>query len=484
MTEDLRGKRAVVMGLGLFSGGVEATRWLVARGARVLVTDLRGERELAPSIRALEGLPVEYRLGGHEPADFESADLVLVSPAVSPDHALLRAAAARGARLETETNLFLRACPARVTMVTGSNGKSTTASILGAALAAAGRKVHVGGNIGRSLVNRAGEMVPGDEVVLEISSFQLEWTGREGLRPAVGVVTNVTPNHLDRHGTFEAYRAAKAEVLPPAGEGRAAVLSHDDAGARSLGEAARCRVVRTALEGLPPGESVAWEGERLVARLGGAPGDPGEGGAEVLARADVRLRGTFNLRNVASAAAAALVLGVPAEAVRTAVRSFRGLPHRLEACGEVDGVLCVNDSKATTPEAALLALASFDRPLVAIAGGYDKKVDLGPLARGLAARARAVVLLGDTAERLAGLLGEAAAPDRPGPEVRRVGGIEEAVDAGLASARPGDVLLLSPGHASYGMFVNYEERGDRFRSAVRRRAAAAGGPDEWGCPPG
>ncbi len=455
---DLRGRRAVVMGLGLFSGGVEAARWLAARGASVTVTDLKDAAALAPSVKALEGLPVALHLGGHDPADFDAADLVVASPAVPRDHPLLARAAARGAALETEVGMFLRACPARVTAVTGSNGKSTTAALAAAMIGASGRTVHLGGNIGRALLNRAGEMVPGDEVVLEISSFQLEWTGPAGLRPAVGVVTNVTPNHLDRHGTFEAYLEAKAAVLPPAGEGRAAVLARDDPGARSLADRARCRVVWTALGEDPPGESLGWRGDRLLARLGGRE-------EELLRRSDVGLRGVFNLRNVASAAAAALLAGVAAAAVREGCRGFRGLPHRLEPCGTAGGVACVNDSKATTPEASLRALAVFDTPLVVIAGGVDKKLDLATFARALASRCRGVVLMGDTAGHLESLLraeGFSA--------VARASSMEEAVDRGLALARPGDTLLLSPGHASYGMFVNYEERGDRFREEVRMRA--------------
>ncbi|MCK6481847.1 MAG: UDP-N-acetylmuramoyl-L-alanine--D-glutamate ligase, partial [Planctomycetes bacterium] len=453
-----RGRRAVVMGLGLFSGGVEAARWLAARGARVLVTDEKDAAALAPSVKALEGLPLEWRLGGHDPADFDGAALVVASPAVPRDHPLLARAAAGGAALETEVGLFLRACPARVTAVTGSNGKSTTAALAAAMIGAAGRTVHLGGNIGRALVNRAEAMAPGDEVVLEISSFQLEWTGPAGLFPRVGLVTNVTPNHLDRHGTFEAYLGAKAAVLPPGGEGRAAILAHDDEGARSLAGRARCRVVWTALEGTPPGESVAWRGETLAARLGGRE-------EAILRRGDVPLRGRFNLRNAASAAAAALLAGAPAEAVREACRSFRGLPHRLEDCGDARGVLCVNDSKATTPEAALRGLGAFEgRPVVMIAGGYDKKVDLAPFAAEMARRCAGVVLLGATADLLEGMLRGAGLA-----AVARASSMEEAVERGLALSPAGGVLLLSPGHASYGMFTNYEERGDRFRAAVASR---------------
>ena len=452
------GKRAVVMGLGLFSGGVEAARWLCARGARVVVTDMKDAAALAPSVKALEGRPVEWRRGGHDPADFDGADLVVASPAVPREHPLLARAAAAGAVLETEATLFLRSCPARVSMITGSNGKSTTAALAASMIAAAGRTVHLGGNIGRALLNAAASMAPSDEVVFEISSFQLEWTGPAGLAPAIGLVTNVTPNHLDRHGTFEAYLEAKAAVLPPAGEGRAAVLAADDPGALSLAGRVRCRLVLTAVDGDPPGECGAWREGRLAARLGGVE-------TAVLRREDVPLRGEFNLRNAASAAAVALLAGVPPEAVREGCRSFRGLPHRLEDCGEAGGVLCVNDSKATTPEAALRGLGAFGgRPVVMIAGGFDKKVDLAPFAAGMARRCAGVVLVGATADLLEGMLRREGL-DR----IARAASMEEAVERGLALAPAGGALLLSPGHASYGMFTNYEERGDRFREAVGRR---------------
>jgi UDP-N-acetylmuramoylalanine--D-glutamate ligase len=469
--EDLRGRRAVVLGLGLFSGGVETVRWLAARGARILVTDTKDADALAPSIRALEGLPVEYRLGGHDPADFEGADLVVVSPGVPMDHPLVRLAEERGAAVDTEVDLFLRACPARVLAVTGSNGKSTTSALAAAMLRAAGLRTHLGGNIGRALVNEAASMAPGDLVVLEVSSFQLEWTRRAGLHPDLGAVTNVTPNHLDRHGTFEAYLEAKSAVIPPPGEGRALVASRDDGGARTLGGRAACRVVWTALEGGAPGESVAWDGVRLVARLGGSE-------REILRREDVPLRGEFNLRNAATASALALLGGASPEAVREGCRGFRGLPHRLEPCGEAGGILCVNDSKATTPEAAERALAAFEgRPLVAIAGGYDKHLDLAPFAASLARRCAAVVLLGETAGLLEPLLRAAG-----GARAERVRDLPEAVERGLALCPPGGVLLLSPGHASYGMFSNYEERGDRFRDLVRARGASGAGPSSGFAP--
>jgi UDP-N-acetylmuramoylalanine--D-glutamate ligase len=459
---DVSGKRCVVMGLGLFSGGVEAVRWLAARGARILVTDLRDAEVLAPSMEALRDLDVEWRMGEHREDDFRSAEVVVVNPGVPVGHPLLSLAAEAGAVLETETNLFLRTCPAQVVAVTGSNGKSTTASLLAAMLDAAGKTVHLGGNIGRSLLNVAPEMDPGDVAVLEISSFQLEWTLRAGLRPHHAVLTNVMLNHLDRHGSFEAYLRAKAGVTP--GSGGVLVVGDDDDGARRVAEDAACRVVRTSLRSDPGGDACWWAGDRLMDRRSN-----GEN-VTVMQASDIRLRGSFNRANVACAAAMARELGATTESVAEGCRGFPGLPHRLEDCGEVGGVRCVNDSKATTPDAAALALGAFEENLVVIAGGSDKGADLAPFGRTLAARARAVVLIGHTAPELREAIQRA---ETGTPDLHDADSMEAAVGTGLEAAAAGDVLLLSPGHASFGMFRNYEERGDRFREAVRRRAASA-----------
>lgn len=447
--------RATVMGLGLFDGGVSVTRHLVAEGWDVVVTDLKDEAALAASVERVRGPHVTLRLGRHEEADFTDTDLVVVNPAVRPGNPFVAAARDAGVRLDTEIGLFFRACPGRITGVTGTAGKSTTSALLHRCLLAVpGRSALLGGNIGRSLLRDLPEITPETDVVLELSSFQLHWLRGEGLRPDVAVVTNLTPNHLDWHGDMESYRADKAGIVPA--EGGVLIACADDEGARGIAAGAPCHVVWTSRRGDPGGDAVWWEGDVLRARKG-------DHALEVLRRDDVRLLGAHALWNVASAASAALVRGAAPPLVREAVRGFEGLPHRLRPVGTFGGVLAVDDSKSTTPEAAALAVAAFDAPVRLLAGGYDKGVDPRPLIAAAAVGAAQVVCYGATRDALAAGLRGAA------PELRVdvVETLSDAVRAALAAASAGDVLLLSPGHASWDQFENYEERGRVFADTVR-----------------
>lgn len=447
--------RATVMGLGLFGGGVGVAKHLCAEGFDVLVTDLKGEADLAPSIAALAGLGVRFRLGSHEESDFRDTDLVVVNPAVPPGNRYVEAARAAGVRIDTEIAMFVRLCRGRIVGITGSAGKSTTSALAAACLERArlpGR-VLLGGNIGRSLLEELPAIGPADVVVLELSSFQLHWLRREGLRPSIGVLTNISPNHLDWHGTVEAYAEDKSGIVPLAGGVLVALA--DDPRVRGIASRAPSRVVWTSrTDDLPEGDAVFWRGTTLVRRTV-------HGETAVLERADVRLLGEHAAWNVASAAAAACEAGAAPEAVREGVRSFEGLKHRLKPIGTVRGVLCVDDSKSTTPEAAAGALRAFDRPVLLLAGGYDKGLDPRPMVEAAAGRAHAVLCYGTTGPALAEAFRGAGIDD-----VVLVGTLAEAVDQAFVLASPGDVLLLSPGHASWDQFTNYEARAAAFAEAV------------------
>jgi len=445
------GRAVTVMGLGLFGGGVGAARYLARRGGRVTVTDLKDADALAPSLAALEGLPITFHLGGHVAADFTGADIVVVSPAVPKESEYLKMAEKAGAWITSEMNLFLERCPAPVVGVTGSSGKSTTTALLGEMLSRAGR-VRVGGNIGRSLLDDLDAIRPGETVVLEVSSFQLQDAARLAWSPHVAVVTNLSPNHLDRHGTMEAYIEAKQTILRFQAADDVAVLNADDEEVRTWGAKARGRVVwYSSREALP--EGVFADGPEAVFRLG-------EREERVNVAARMRLRGEHNLWNVIAAAAAARVLGVAPEAIAEAVAAFEPLPHRLQPVGMGEGVLFVDDSKATTPEAAALALAAFTEPVVLIAGGYDKHADPRVLVEAIRRRAKAVVLIGATAAALERRIGGG------GPVLERADSLPAAVTRAAALAEAGDVVLLAPGHASYDMFDNYERRGEEFRESA------------------
>ncbi|MGH7151316.1 MAG: UDP-N-acetylmuramoyl-L-alanine--D-glutamate ligase [Planctomycetota bacterium] len=449
---DLRGRRGVVMGLGLFGGGAAAARYLLRRGARVLVTDLRSPGELRESIASLEGWDVEYRVGGHRIEDFRGADLVVANPAVPLDSPYLAAARESAGIVTTECELAAWERPRSVVAVTGTNGKSTTTSLLGAILRTAGLAVWVGGNLGRSLLDDLEEVGPEHRIVLEVSSYQLESLAAPPGWPRTAVVTNLTPDHLDRHGSFEAYAEAKARVLLQQGPGDALVLPASDPILSGWAGRARGRVLSFGPRAGEPG--VAVEGERLLWRAGGRE-------CLLLPAGAVPLPGRFNLLNAAAAAAAALDLGVEPPAVAEGIRGFRGLDHRLQFLGVRRGIRIYDNAVSTVPESTISALRSVEPPLLLIAGGRSKNLPLGELAREAASRARAIFLYGAAAEELAREIVAAG-----GAPPRLAGTLEEALGHAFAQASAGDALLYSPAFASFDQYRNFAERAAEFRRLV------------------
>jgi UDP-N-acetylmuramoylalanine--D-glutamate ligase len=453
LTDDppLRDRRVTVMGLGCFGGGEGLVRYLAAQGARVTVSD-RGPAAPLADVRArLADLPVTFHLDGHRPEHFEAADLVLVNPAVPDDSPFLA-----DRPLETEINLFLKRCPSRrIVGVTGSNGKTTTTWLIGACLRALGLPAWVGGNVGGSLLADLDRIGPEDPVVLELSSFQLERMRPLGRSPRVAVVTNLSPNHLDRHGTMEAYRRAKETI--------AAFQRPDDwlvCFAPVAGFEGAARRLRFGPGPHVPGVGV--EGEALrVALPGAAP--------LTLDLAGRRLKGRHNLWNMAAAVGAVLALtgieaAAAAPALRRALAEFAPVEHRLEWVGRWNGIDFYNDSKATTPDATVTSLEALEGPVVLIAGGSDKHVGFDRLADAIRRRVRRLFLIGQTAPKIAAAV-RARATHFP---QARLGSLQEAIDAAALVARAGDQILLSPACASYDMFHNYVERGRAFKAAVAR----------------
>ncbi|QDU38834.1 UDP-N-acetylmuramoylalanine--D-glutamate ligase MurD [Maioricimonas rarisocia] len=455
---DFDGMRVTVMGLGTFGGGVGVTRYLVERGAIVTVTDLQAADALAGSLEQLRDVPpAALHLGGHQDADFENADLVVVSPAVPLDNRWLRRATAAGALLTSEINLFCLGCPARVIGVTGSSGKSTTAALIAALLQASGRRSWLGGNIGESLLPRLDEIAADHLVVLELSSFQLEPLDAIRWSPDVAVVTNFAPNHLDRHGTLAAYEHAKQTILRWQQDEDIAVLNAEDGQVAAW--PVKGRVIRFG-ESVDEGEHVQIRREVLEVRIADAEA--------TLFTAGAPLQGRHNRANIAAAVAAVVAATGSANSalLEAALSQFRGLPHRLEAVGAAAGRLFVNDSKSTTPEATVAALEAFRRPVMLIAGGADKGVDLVPLAREIASRAKGVALIGAVGPELERLIAAAQQGQRPFRHVAR--SLEHAVRWAFENSDEGDVILLSPGCASFGWFSSYVDRGQQFVSVVER----------------
>lgn len=461
MTIDLlnRHRKVTVMGLGLFGGGLGAARFWSRLGADVTITDLRSEKELAPSIAALEGYPCRLVIGRHDKEDFTQADLVVVNPAVRPSNEYINLARSAGAEVQTETGLAFRMFHGPLLAVTGSNGKSTTTSLLGAMCKAHNGGTLIGGNIGGSLLEALRDHVPSAPIVAELSSFQLHYLKRDRVAPKVAVVTNLSPNHLDWHKTLLHYYESKRHIVrfqsgddmavlnaedpvlcewAALGTGRMVMVSPDDCGA------ARACFLR--------GDEITLRDETGTHRIGDMK--------------RLRLPGRHNRMNALMAAAGCWAYCGDADAVNRGLDDFGGLPSRLEHVRTVRGVQFVNDSIATTPESAICGLQSYDCPRVLIAGGYDKGTPFDELGKCIAETAAAVVLVGKTAPKLRDAI--LAADSDFAVRIHEAGTDFPAAVKTAADVCPaGGVVLLSPACASYDMFKNFEERADRFRELVR-----------------
>lgn len=424
----LSGKRITVAGLGRFGGGIGVTRWLCSQGAKVLVTDLEPAEKLAESVRQLEGLPIEFRLGEHREEDFAEADLVVASPALPPHNRYLQAARAAGKPVTTEIRLFVERCPAKIIGVTGTKGKSTTTAMLGRILEKIG-KTWVGGNIGKSLLADLEAIRETDLVVLELSSYMLEHLREMRFSPHVAVVTMISSDHLQWHGLLEAYIDAKRNIIRFQQPQDVAVLNEEN----------------------PLAAGFAIE----------APGRIIYFGVKNRKKFDLLVPGEHNQLNAQGAFAAASIFGADFTLAQAALAEFPGLPHRLQRIAEIAGVLYYNDSIATIPDAAVAALESFpNKKVIQIVGGYGADVPVTAMCAALVSRAKAVLCIGQTGPEIADLLEQS--PLQNAPATYRCGDLATAVTMAKQIAVPGDIVLLSPGFKSYDQFVNFEQRGEEF----------------------
>jgi UDP-N-acetylmuramoylalanine--D-glutamate ligase len=397
-------------------------------------------------------------VGAHHPELTSGADVLYVSPGVPEDNPVYRAAREAGLPVRSMTTLFFDLCPGRIIGITGSSGKTTTTGLIGQILREAGRDVVVGGNIGLSMLDLLPSVGPGTTVVLELSSFQLQLLKRS---PHVAVVTNITPNHLDRHGSMEAYIAAKRAIVENQGPKDLAVLNADDAETAAF---ARCTPA-----------TIHWFGygaETGAVVRGGVIGlVQDDSFIPVMPVSDVPLLGRHNVENVLAAVATASTLGVPPECMRGAIEHFRPAPHRLEIVADRGGVRYIDDSIATSPARTSVALEAMDAPVLLIAGGRDKRLPWDGFARQVAERVRVLLLIGEAADDIQQAVG-ATGPGGRLEAVVRCSTLDDAVTRAAEMARPGEVVLLSPACTSFDMFSNYEERGRAFVRAVERLYAA------------
>jgi UDP-N-acetylmuramoylalanine--D-glutamate ligase len=439
----LAGKRVLV--IGAKRTGVAIVRYLALHGALVRITD-RASTGFDAERKALAGLRVEWRLGEEGEDLLDEIDLVIPSPGVPRNARLLRAAIRRGIPVLSEIEMAARFLTVPIYAITGTNGKSTTTSLCGAMLRAAGRRPFVGGNLGTPLVDALGQAV--DCAVVEVSSFQLEWI--EELRPAIGVFLNLSDDHLDRYASRAEYGEAKVALFQAQTDEDWAILSREDAWVWELRERMRGRVVSFGSEPVELG-AFAIDGS-IAIRL------PGRDEVR-LSMARTRLRGVHNLENTMAASLVALLAGAPVEAVQRAIDEFPGLPHRLQLVRQRDGVSWVDDSKGTNVGAVAKSIASVSGPVILLAGGVEKGGSYEPLRALVRERVKCLILFGEARESIRRALGE---------ETQTVvaADLDEAVVAAAGKAQAGDTVLLSPACASFDMFRDYADRGDRFRALV------------------
>jgi UDP-N-acetylmuramoylalanine--D-glutamate ligase len=462
----LHGQRWLVLGFG--RQGRALARWLPRQGASVVVIDGQTAAALGvdEAVLGAEYPGVRFIFGGPaaaDPALLDGAAAVCLSGGVSPEHALAAEARARGLRITNDAQLLLERCPAHTLGITGSAGKTTTTTLVGRMLETAGFTTWVGGNIGRVLLDDLDAIAADDVAVLELSSFQLELMT---VSTEIAAVLNITPNHLDRHGTMQAYTEAKARIITGQGRSGLVVLSRDDAGSRDLAPRVGERREPGGVAWFSVGDGMVPDGAFMAGRRLMVTGrsTPDGGVHTVCEREALRLRGEHNLANALAACAIAGAAGVPADAMREVLHTFGGVEHRLEVVAVREGVLYINDSIATAPERVMAALKSFHEPIVLLLGGRDKKLPWEDMLRLAQARCRAVVVFGEAAPQIEAAY-QAAAQGAVPPLVRAAA-LDDAVSRARGLARPGDVVLLSPGATSYDAYRDFAERGEHFRRLV------------------
>ena len=467
--QSLRGRNVLIMGLGSFGGGLGAARFCAQQGANLTVTDLRSDTELRPTLSKLQGLKIQYRLGTHEGINFAGYDAIVVNPAVDPRNPLLDAARNAGVYLTSEMNLFMARCPGKVVGITGSNGKTTTTALTAHLMKASDRKVWMGGNIGMSLLERAHEIGEKDAVVLELSSYQLEDLHRSRISPTVGILLNLSPNHLDRHGSMEGCAAAKMAIFAWQTPKDIALLNYDDVRVARLQQEVKSRLAMFSVaRKVQPGGYIMRSDFTV---------DLGGGAKSVCPVKDLQLPGRHNRSNALAAIIAAMVMRTPAKKIGDQLRSFKGVEHRCEYVGDRESVKFYNDSVSTTPESTIASLTGFKQADTwLILGGADKGLQYEQLAETIATQQRVagVACIGEIGPEMAHVVRSACESRGRQLQIIEAGSLPDAMDELRRTVRPNQIVLLSPATSSYDQYNNFEERGGHFKELVVRWQRAAG----------
>jgi UDP-N-acetylmuramoylalanine--D-glutamate ligase len=458
--EDLSGIRATVMGLGLNGGGLSSARFLAESGAVVTVTDMKEESTLTESVAALNDLPIRYVLGRHDLEDFRHADLVVKNPAVRPDSPYILASES----VETDISLFLRFASSPIIAVTGSKGKSSVSSAIYHVLSSSGVTAYLGGNITVSPLSFLRKCTPSTPVVLELSSWQLaDMRGLGVLKPKIAVLTSIMPDHMNRYSSMEDYVSDKRLIYADQDNSCFTICNGDDMWGKSFASETRGQVLWYSHS--PLGRPGAWiEGTPSRRGLYSTKGDPSR--AEEILPSRILVPGEHQRKNLLTAALACRAFGIDADSIASSLSTFSGVEHRLERFAEKDGILWYNDSAATIPQAVDAALSSFENPVILITGGTDKNIDFEPI-RSIYSKAKNIILLaGSGTDKLKPIL-EQDGVHFKGP----FDDLGLAVKEALLLAIPGDTVILSPGCASFGMFLHEFDRGRKFKETVKELIA-------------
>lgn len=457
-SDPLSGKKVVI--LGLARQGTALAEFLSKVGARVTVSDMRVGDAIKAALAELEGLPnITYVLGEHPASMLDGAALLCLSGGVPLDAPIVLEAIKRGIPLSNDAQIFMERCPCHIVGITGSAGKTTTTSLVGKMVDAAGVIGWTGGNIGNPLIADLAYIKPTDLAVIELSSFQLDLMT---ISPHVGAVINITPNHLDRHKTMKAYIDAKAHIIEYQVAGDIAVLNYDEPNSAALAERTSQDV--SWFSARVPQEVGAWlVNDHIVCRPKFTlPMEP------VCTISEIPLRGMHNVMNVLAACAIAGAAGVPITAMREAILKFKAVAHRLEQVAVVDGVTYVNDSIATAPERVVAAINAFpSEPLVLLLGGRDKDLPWDDLLRLGMGRARGIITFGEAGLMIASVAAKVRAELGTATPIEQATGLKDAVKIASRMAVEGDIVLLSPGATSYDAYKDFEERGEHFRQLVK-----------------
>ena len=443
--------------LGAARQGLALARWLSIHGARVTLSDMRSAADLRVARESLAEYSIEWALGGHPLELLDSTDVLCPSGGVPLTLPIIVEAVKRGIPLSNDSQIFMEVVPCKTIGITGSAGKTTTTTLVGnMAKNSYGDKAYVGGNIGDPLINYVDDMKSDDVAILELSSFQLE---QMTISPNIAAILNITPNHLDRHGTMEAYTTAKSRILEFQSDKDTAVLGRDDHGAWSLRNRVKGKLFTFSLHELEEGLSGAYYHDGLLNLRDGIAYLP------LMPREKISVRGDHNLANVLAAFTIGHAAGFPLDAMLEAVEDFRGVPHRLELVRELNGVRWYNDSIATAPERSMAAIRAFDEPIVLLLGGRDKNLPWEELMQLVNERVDHVVIFGEAADKIQKVAESLRL--RENHFITRASNLHQAIRKAAEVAKSGDVVLLSPGGTSFDEFKDFAERGERFREWVQ-----------------